>query len=145
MQEEATKFTFSEATKREIVFIAGGEIGPINNWIMQALQKGINDRVRLFFGANTRSDLNGSKKLQDLSELMDDFSMVTALNCSHPEWEGEVGLITDVLRDELDPDKVSRCFIYGTQVMVEETKETLVSLGIPAEKIDHESFKPTYA
>lgn len=130
-----------EVKEEEIVLIAGGEIGPIRDWITRALKNGTKEDIRLFFGANTQKDLNGCKELKDLSELSDKFNMVTTLNTSNPEWEGEVGLITDVVRDKLDPDKVSKCFLYGTEVMIEETKRTLTGLGISEEKIEHETFK----
>lgn len=129
-----------EVTEEEIILIAGGEIGPIRDWVTRTLKNGTDENIRLFFGANTQKDLNGYKNLKDLSELSNNFSMVTALNTSNPEWKGEVGLITDVVRDKLDPNKVGKCFIYGTEVMIEETKRTLTGLGIPEEKIQHESF-----
>ncbi|MBS3736420.1 MAG: hypothetical protein V5A87_03470 [Candidatus Bipolaricaulota bacterium] len=147
MKQSNSEFKFTgvaeEATEEEIVLIAGGKIGPIKDWITSVLKNGTNKNIRLFFGANTQNDLNGYRNLKDLSELSNNFSMVTALNTSNPEWEGEVGLITDVVRDKLHPDKVSKCYIYGTDVMIEETKRTLTGLGIPEEKIQHETFNRT--
>ncbi|MFW6006229.1 MAG: hypothetical protein ACOC9A_02185 [Candidatus Bipolaricaulota bacterium] len=147
MKQNKPEFKFTgvaeEDLEEEIVLIAGGEIGPIRDWITRALKNGTDKNIRLFFGANTQNDLNGYRNLKDLSELSNNFNMVTALNTSNPEWEGEVGLITDVVRDKLDPKKVSKCFLYGTDVMIEETKRTLTGLGIPEDKIQHESFKRT--
>lgn len=144
MKQGNPEFTFAGVAEEEIVLIAGGEIGPLGDWITRALKNGTNKDIRLFFGADTQKDLNGYEKLRDLSELSDNFGMVTALNTPNPEWTGEVGLITDVVRDKLDPDKVSKCFLYGTQVMIEETKRTLTELGVPEEKIEQESFKQSY-
>lgn len=132
-------------TSDEIVFIAGGEIGPIEDLILKAVRKGIDKKIRLFYGANSQKDLNGYGKLQDLAELTDNFDMVRALNCPNPEWDGEVGLITDVVQDLLDAGKVNKCFIYGTEVMVEETRQVLTSLGVPQEKIHQKSFQSAYS
>lgn len=144
MQNVSTELNMSVAGKNETVIIAGGKFGPTKDWIIKALKEGSEEEIRLFFGVNSRKDLNGHEKLQDLADLSDNFNMVTALNSSNPDWEGEVGLITDVVRDKLDPDRVSRCLLYGTQVMVEETRHTLTELGIPEEKIHHKAFEREY-
>lgn len=128
----------------EIVLIAGGELGPLKECITEFLKNNPTHDIRLFFGANSRNQLNGVEELRNLSELSDDFHMVTALNSSHPEWDGEVGLITDVIKDHLKPGKVKKCFLYGTDVMVNETELTLKQLGVPEGKIDHQHFERNY-
>lgn len=133
-----------EVEKKETVLIAGGEFGPLGDWITETLKEGTGKDIRLFFGANSQQDLNGQEKLKDLSELSDNFTMVTALNSSNPEWKGEVGLITDVVRDKLDPNRVDRCLLYGTPVMVEETKLTLTELGVPDENIYYKTLQRNY-
>lgn len=148
MESENTGLMFTnsaeEEEKEEIVFVAGGELGPVKKWVTDALKKSSERKVRLFFGADTQNDLDGYREVEELTELTDNFDMVTALNSSNPEWEGEVGLITDVVRDYLNPDGVSHCFLYGTDVMVEETEQTLTNMGVPKEKIHRESFEPAY-
>lgn len=140
MSQNDSEFTLTGVEEEETVLIAGGEIGPLRDLITKSLENGANKNIKLFFGADTQKDLNGHEKLRDMASLSDNFSMVTALNTSNPEWDGEVGLITDVVRDELDPDEVSRCLLYGTDVMIEETKRTLTDLGIPEAKIQHKSL-----
>jgi len=144
LKKEAPRLALSGVRKNEIVIIAGGKIGPIEDWIEKVLKNGTNDNIRLFYGANSRKDLNGYRNVKYMAELSDSFDMVTALNSSDPNWQGEVGLITDVVRERLDPEKVSQCFLYGTTVMIEETKRTLTDIGISEEKIHHESYGRTY-
>lgn len=144
MQVDNSELNFTEIKAGEIVFIAGGKFGPIKKLITEALKSEVDEKIRLFYGANSQGDLNGYKKFRDLSEFSNNFNMVTALNSSHPEWEGEVGLITDVVRDHLNPERVSKCFVYGTNVMVKETRKTLKDLGIQEDKIQAESYERTY-
>lgn len=135
----------SEITReKEIVLIAGGRLGPFKDCITDSLKNDPDHDIRLFFGARTRGDLDGAEELRKLSDFSNRFHMVTTLDSSHPEWDGEVGLITDVVRDHLEPGNVSQCFIYGTDVMVSETQRTLKKLGVPEEKINHEHFERSY-
>ncbi len=144
MSQNDSEFTLTGVEEEEIVLIAGGEIGPLRDLITNSLKNGADDNIRLFFGADTQKDLNGHEKLRDMASLSDNFSMVTALNTSNPEWDGEVGLITDVIRDKLNPDKASKFLLYGTDVMIEETKQTLTDLGVPEAKIQHKSLNRTH-
>ena len=135
----------SEITKeKEIVLIAGGRLGPFKDCIADSLKDDPDHDIRLFFGVQTRGDLGDTAELRNLSDFSNRFHMVTTLDSSHPDWDGEVGLITDVVRDQLEPEKVSQCFIYGTDVMVSETQQTLKKLGVPQEKINHEHFERAY-
>jgi len=135
----------SQITKeKEVVLIAGGRLGPFKDWVADSLENDPEYDIRLFFGAQTRGDLGNTEELRKKSELSNRFNMVTTLDSSHPEWDGEVGLITDVVRDYLEPGNVSKCFIYGTDVMVSETQQTLKKLGIPEEKINHKHFERAY-
>ncbi|MFB6291383.1 MAG: hypothetical protein ABEJ25_06620 [Candidatus Bipolaricaulia bacterium] len=129
---------------QEFVIIAGGKIGPLKELVKNALKEGLDNDIRLFYGANSSRGLNGYEELKDISEISDKFNMVTALNSPSPDWEGEVGLITDVVRDQLDPDEVGKCFVYGNRTMVEETMRTLANLGIPESKIEQETFGRIY-
>ncbi|MBS3787553.1 hypothetical protein KGY79_05080 [Candidatus Bipolaricaulota bacterium] len=145
MEKEDSNFTCTAVDEeKEIVLIAGGKLGPFKDWVTETLKNNPKQDIRLFFGANSKTDLNGSKQLYDLSDLTDNFQMVTALNSPNPEWEGEAGLITDVVRDQVNPKKVNKCFLYGTRVMIDETKQALNNMGIPGEKIHHKSFTRDY-
>ncbi len=144
MDKEDSNFTCTEVFEKEVVLIAGGKLGPLKDCVVKNLKSSSNQDIRLFFGADTQRDLNGAEELQKLSGFPNNFHMVTALNSSNPEWEGEVGLITDVVRDQLNPDKVKKCFLYGTREMVDETKRTINRMGVPEEKIHKKSFTRDY-
>ena len=144
MELEDSNFTCTEAVEEEIILIAGGKIGPFKDWVTETLKNNPKQDIRLFFGANSKTDLNGSKQLYYLSELTDNFQMVTALNSPNPEWEGEAGLITDVVREKLKPNRVDKCLLYGTQVMIDETKRALNNMGISGEKIHHQTLTRDY-
>lgn len=144
MSKENSDFVCPEVNYEEVVFIAGGEIGPVRDCVTRTLKENRRQDIRLFFGANSKKDLNGAEKLRELSEFQNNFHMITSLNSPDPEWNGEVGLITDVIRDQLNPEKVEQCFIYGTEAMIEETERTLKRMGVSEEEIYHDSFPRDY-
>lgn len=144
MVAKDSAFTCPEVKKEEFVFIAGGQIGPVRDCVTKTLKSNPGKEIHLFFGANTKSDLNGAEELQHLSEFSNDFHMVTSLNSPSPKWKGEVGLITDVVREQLEPERIKKCFLYGPQTMIKETKRTLKDMGVPEEEIYHDSFQRDY-
>lgn len=144
MSKDSSDFVCPEVNYEEVVFIAGGEIGPVRDCVTRTLKNSQSQNVRLFFGANSKKDLNGAKELQELSQFQNNFHMVTSLNSPNPEWSGEVGLITDVVRDQLNPENVKQCFIYGTRKMIEETERTLKRMGVSKEEIYRDSFPRDY-
>jgi NAD(P)H-flavin reductase len=145
LKKESVDFTCTKIEEEEeIVLIAGGELGPLKECITESLKNDPAHDIRLFFGANSRNQLDGIEELRNLSDLSEDFHMVTALNSSHPDWDGEVGLITDVVRDHLESGNVKECFLYGTDVMVNETQRTLKNIGVPEGKINRQHLERAY-
>ena len=140
MKNLSSNVALSPAEKTESIFIAGGELGPIEEWITSTLKNDPDNDLRLFFGVDQEKNLNGIDNLRDLSEMDNKFTLVAALNSAHPSWEGEVGLITDVVRDHLEPEKVDKCFLYGTEVMIRETVKSLINMGISEGRIYRETI-----
>ncbi len=89
-------FTLREGDT-DLVFIGGGAgMAPILSLLRSMAERGISRKATFFYGARGRSDLCFEDEIHALAEKLPGFSYVPAL--SHEEWDGETGLITDVVK-----------------------------------------------
>ncbi len=88
-------------TNADMICVAGGSgMAPIKSIILDMLEHGITDReVWYFFGARSLRDLYYVELFREIEEKWPKFHFIPALSEPLPEdkWEGEVGLITNVL------------------------------------------------
>ena len=56
------------------------------------------------------------------------------------EWDGEVGLITDVVRRKEDGLKKVHAYVCGPPPMVEAALPLLTQLGVPEKRIYYDKF-----
>ena len=103
-------FTLREGHDSDLLFIGGGAgMAPILSLLRSMAERGITRRATYYYGARRRRDLRFEEELRALEGSLSNFRYIPAL--SEPEddddWDGEVGLITDVVaRHESD---LSRC------------------------------------
>lgn len=102
-------------------------------------------KVTYYYGARRRRDLCFEKELHALAESVPNFRYVPAL--SEPDddepWEGEVGLITDVVKRHEADLTGTDCYVCGPLPMVEAAMETLTSLGAADKHIYYDKFTTT--
>ena len=58
-------------------------------------------------------------------------------------WDGEVGLITEVVRRHEAELTGADCYVCGPPPMVEAAMEVLTALGAPAKRIYYDKFTTT--
>src|SRR5258706_3880729 len=90
-----------------------------------------------YYGARQQRDLCFEKELRELEEKLPDFRYVPALSepADGDEWNGEVGLITDVVR-RCEPDLKGReAYVCGPPPMVDAAIPLLTELGVPEQFI----------
>jgi len=130
-------------TEKPAVFIAGGSgKAPIRSILYQMKKDGFNKKVRYFFGAKSKKDLYYTEEMRKLEEEFDNFEYIPAL--SHPEeddkWEGETGLITDVL-DRMTGDlKDHEAYLCGSPGMLDACIEVLKKHDIPEDNVFFDKF-----
>src|SRR5207302_9125635 len=93
-------FRLREKSDSNIICVGGGSgMAPIWSLLNDMAERGIKRKATYFYGARTRKDLFYLDRLQQLEERLPSFRFVPALSMAtlEDEWDGETGLITEVL------------------------------------------------
>ena len=139
-------FTLRDNPDAGLIFVGGGAgMAPILALLRSMAERGIDRPSRFYYGARTRHDLCFTEELTELAETLPRFSYLPALSEPRPDddWEGEVGLITDVVaRFESDLSR-SDAYVCGPPPMVEAAIPLLERLGVAEKHIYYDKFTTT--
>jgi propane monooxygenase reductase component len=139
-------FTLRESRTSPLVFVGGGAgMAPVLGLLRSMADRGVDRPAVFYYGARQRRDLCFDKELRDLEERLADFRFVPALSepAEGDDWDGEVGLITDVLARR-EPDLSGRdAYVCGPPPMVEAAIPALTRLGVREENIFYDKFTTT--
>jgi Na+-transporting NADH:ubiquinone oxidoreductase subunit F len=137
---------FLRETDSDIIFIAGGSgMAPIRSIVLDMMEKGVERNAYYFFGARSKKDLFYLEEMKEIESKMPNFHFIPALSDPLPEdgWEGEVGLITDVVDRYLagQGDEPSReGYLCGSPGMINACISVLKKHNVPEEKIYYDKF-----
>jgi propane monooxygenase reductase subunit len=128
--------------ERPILFIGGGAgMAPILSLVRSMAERGVARPAVYYYGAREEEDLFHLEELGELQTKLPGFRFVPAL--SDTDWEGETGLITDVVeRHEQGLDGVD-AYLCGPPPMVEAAQEMLMRLGVDEARIHYDKFTTT--
>jgi propane monooxygenase reductase subunit len=134
-------FTLRE-TERPLLFIGGGAgMAPILSLLRSMAEQGIGRPAVYYYGAREEQDLFHLEELTELQKALPAFRFVPAL--SDTDWQGETGLITDVVeRREQELDGVD-AYLCGPPPMVDAAQEMLMRLGVDEAHIHFDKFTTT--
>jgi propane monooxygenase reductase component len=139
-------FTLRDGRDSDLVFVGGGAgMAPILSVLRSLAEKGSTRKATYYYGARRRRDLCFEKDLAALEVSLPNFRFVPALSEPDPDepWDGEVGLITDVVkRHETDLTEADS-YVCGPPPMVEAAMEVLTALGAPEKRIYYDKFTTT--
>jgi propane monooxygenase reductase component len=126
-------------TERPLVFIGGGAgMAPILSLLRSMADQAIERPAVFYYGAREAQDLFHLDELRALAAALPSLRFVPAL--SHAEWDGETGLITDVVdRCELDLTAVD-AYLCGPPPMVDAATELLLRRGAEEARIHFDKF-----
>jgi len=135
-------FTLRDQSPRRLVFIGGGAgMAPILCLLRSLRERGIERDAVYYYGARTEEDLFHREELEALAGALSSFRYVPAL--SHAEWDGEAGMITDVV-ERLEGDlKDVDAYVCGPPPMVEAAQGLLMAKGVPESRIYFDKFTTT--
>ena len=134
-------FTLREGDA-DLVFIGGGAgMAPILSLLRSMAERGISRKATFFYGARGRRDLCFEDEIHALAEKLPGFSYVPAL--SHEEWDGETGLITDVVKRLVGDIARVHAYVCGPPPMVEAAIPLLETLGVAEKRIYYDKFTTT--
>ncbi len=138
-------FTLRDGRESDLVFVGGGAgMAPILSVLRALAEKGSTRRIRFYYGARRRQDLCFEKELLALEQDLADFRYVPAL--SEPDdapWDGEVGMVTDVLKSHESDLAEADSYVCGPPPMVEAAMQVLEGLGAPTKRIYYDKFTTT--
>lgn len=137
-------------SEREIICIAGGSgMAPIRSILADIERRFPSEpalasrRCRYFFGAVSKRDLFLLDEMQRLEKALPGFSFIQALSAPKPEdeWQGETGLITDVVRRHLgSTSSEAEAYLCGSPGMIKACISVLRECGIAEDRIYYDSF-----
>lgn len=130
-------------SERNIIYIAGGSgMAPIKSILLDMVDKGIDRKTMYFFGARSKRDLFLLDEMRELEQRLPNFTFVPALSEPAPEdnWEGEVGLITDVVRRMVQDGPNSEAYLCGSPGMINACMTVLTELNVAEENIFYDKF-----
>ena len=140
-------FTLREKSEGDVIFIGGGSgMAPILSILRHMAEKGIDRKATFYYGARTRKDLFYLNEIQELGEQMPgEFRFVPAL--SEPEddeeWDGETGLITDVVQSLEDDLNGTEAYMAGPPPMIDAAIPVLMQMGVDEDDIYYDKFTIT--
>jgi propane monooxygenase reductase component len=139
-------FTLREGHDEDIVFVGGGAgLAPILALLRSMAERGIDRRATFYYGARRRRDLCFTDELKGLEEKLTNFRYIPALSepAGEDGWEGEVGLITDVVKRHESDLRRTHAYLCGPPPMVEAAMPMLAALGVPDKHIYYDKFTTT--
>ena len=139
-------FTLREGYDCDLIFVGGGAgMAPILSLLRSMAEKGIERKATYYYGARGRRDLCFEQELRGLEQTMPGFRYVPALSepAADDRWDGEVGLITDVVKRHEADLKGAHAYICGPPPMVEAAMPLLSALGVEDKRIYYDRFTTT--
>jgi propane monooxygenase reductase subunit len=130
----------------DLVFVGGGAgMAPILSLLRSMGERGIARKATYFYGARSRQDLCFESELRDLERKLPGFRYLPAL--SEPSdgdgWDGETGLITDVVKRHAADLTRAHAYVCGPPPMVEAAVPLLATLGVEEKRIYWDKFTTT--
>jgi propane monooxygenase reductase subunit len=138
-------FTLRRTSDRPLLFIGGGAgMAPILALLRALADEDSERHAVYYYGARTPEDLFHLDELKDLEERLPNFRFVPALSdCGDADWDGEQGLITDVVaRCEQDLSGVD-AYLCGPPPMVDAAIAMLDAEGVPEDRVFYDKFTTT--
>jgi propane monooxygenase reductase component len=138
-------FTLREG-ENDLVFVGGGAgMAPILSLLRSMAERGLQRKATFFYGARTKKDLCFEDELHELEEKLTDFRYVPALSEPGDDdgWDGETGLITDVVKRQASKLKGAHAYVCGPPPMVEAAIPLLAQLGVEEKRVYYDKFTTT--
>jgi propane monooxygenase reductase subunit len=138
-------FALREKSEDDIVFVGGGSgMAPIWSILNHMAEKGIERKATYYYGARTQKDLFYLEEAKELAErLPAEFRFVPALSEPDDDWEGERGLITDVVM-RLEGDlSGTEAYLAGPPPMIDAAIPVLMRKGVDKDSIFYDKFTST--
>jgi len=128
---------------RHMICIAGGSgMAPLKSILYDMREKGINRKATYFFGAKSKRDLFLLDEMKQLERDMPSFTFIPALSAPDAEdkWEGETGLITNIVDCHTEDLSNAEAYLCGSPFMIDACIVVLKKHGMPEANIFYDKF-----
>ena len=141
-------FTLREGDA-DLIFVGGGAgMAPILSLLRSMAERGISRKATFFYGARGRRDLCFESEIAAIAATLPNFAYIPALSHHDPRhgaWDGETGLITDVVKRLTGDLAGAHAYVCGPPPMVEAALPLLQTLGVAEKQIYYDKFTTTGA
>lgn len=130
-------------TNAPMLMIAGGSgMAPLYSMLQHMRINKINRPVHYFFGALTKKDLFLTDELYTLEKDLPQFKFYPALSCEPDTscWNGDCGLITDVVKRHIPDCTGFEAYLCGSPGMINACIKVLTESGIGEDRIFYDKF-----
>jgi Na+-transporting NADH:ubiquinone oxidoreductase subunit F len=128
---------------RQMAWIAGGSgMAPFWSMVRHMKRHDIARKCTYFFGAVQKRDLFLVEQLEKLADELDWFEFIPALSgpVEGDAWEGETGLITEVVGRHLGDGPQTEGYLCGSAGMIDASVKVLTECGVPETEIFYDKF-----
>jgi len=117
-------------------------MAPIKSILLNMRENGNGRTADYFFGARAVKDLFLVDEMKQFEQDLPAFTFIPALSEPDPEdnWQGETGLITEVLDRRMGDLSEHEAYLCGSPLMIDACVEVLKRKGMPDELIYYDKF-----
>lgn len=116
----------NETTERFVFIATGTGIAPMKPFIMKLLEEGETRPIQLYFGLRHKADMYYFEAYSELAETYDNFEFIFTLSQPETDWFGNVGRVTDMLRENIEDASKTEFYLCGNGQMIEDVKKIVV-------------------
>ncbi|MGH8647622.1 MAG: NAD(P)H-flavin reductase, partial [Gammaproteobacteria bacterium] len=134
-----------EETDRPAIFIAGGTgFAPIKSLIEQALRRGTEQPLYLYWGARASQDLYMDELPKAWSGTYPWLRYVPVLSnpATSDHWRGRTGLVHEAVLQDFSQVSSYQVYTAGPPLMVQAVQESLLARGLKKGCFFSETFEP---
>jgi Na+-transporting NADH:ubiquinone oxidoreductase subunit F len=136
-------FFLQEDSNKDIICIAGGSgKAPIRSILSYLKDRGMPRKVKYFFGARAVKDLYFTEEFKELEKEFPNFQYIPALSDPDEDdnWQGETGLITEVVDRMVGDLSNSEAYLCGSPGMIDACNKVLDDHNLPLERCFYDKF-----
>jgi NAD(P)H-flavin reductase len=136
-------FTLNEKddAKRLLFLGTGSGCSPLRSMLESALKNpDINVPIHFYFGLRYSEDVFWKEYFEKLQKEHPNFKFNLVLSKPDESWHGQVGHITDALKEDIQDASDSSAYLCGNPKMIEEASVILKNSNCPEDRIYTEKF-----
>ena len=131
-------------TDAPIIFIAGGSgMAPVRCILHHMKNTGSKRKATYYFGANKVKELFMLDEMRMFEAQLNDFRFVPIVAAPDEDenWDGQRGLVTEVVQRNLKNASQCEGYLCGSPGMIDASIKVLLELGMSEEKIFYDKFE----